>query len=186
VPVNREELHQGLKNAPDTSDKQVVKTKCFGSRLTAGALLLAFLSGLALPATAVGGDIAVVVRPDTPVDDLTLSQTRKLFLGERQFWNSNLGVTLLVRAPVARERDVLLKVVYRMSEAEFKQYWILKMFRQEAAEGPKIVFSGQMAAELVTALPGSVTFVDTTQVPKGLKVLRIDGKLPGEAGYPLK
>jgi hypothetical protein len=120
------------------------------------------------------------------VDDLTLSQTRKLFLGERQYWNSNLGVILLVRAPVARERDVLLKVIYRMSEAEYKQYWILKMFRAEAEGGPKTVYSTQMTVDLLTTLPGSVGFIDATQVPKGLKVLSIDGKLPGQAGYPLK
>ena len=60
------------------------------------------------------------------------------------------------------------------------------MFRAEAFEGPKIVYSNQMAAELVTALPGSVAFVDAAQVPKGLKVLSIDGKLPGQAGYPFK
>jgi hypothetical protein len=83
----------GLKNKPDRSDMYVVKTKYFGLRLTARALLLAFLSALALPAGAIEGDIAVVVRPDTPVDDLTLVQTRKLFLGERQFWNSNLGAS---------------------------------------------------------------------------------------------
>ncbi len=128
----------------------------------------------------------MVVRPDTPVDDLTLAQTRKLFLGERQAWNSNLGVTLLVRAPVARERDVLLKVVYRMSEAEFKQYWILKMFRAEAEGGPKTVYSPQMTVELLQALPGSVAFLDASQVPKGLKVISIDGKLPGQPGYPFK
>lgn len=154
--------------------------------LTARALLFALPSWLAFPAKAIGGDIAVVVRADTPVDNLTLSQTRRIFLGERQYWNPNLEVTLLVRAPIARERDVLLKVVYRMSEAEFKQYWILKMFRAEAFEGPKVVYSGQMAAALVTALPGSVAFLDMAQVPKGLKILRIDGKLPGDAGYPFK
>lgn len=158
----------------------------YGSRLTAGTLLLALASGLMLPAKVVGGDIAVVVRPDTPVDNLTLSQTRKLFLGERQFWAANLGVTLLVRAPIARERDVLLRVVCRMSEAEFKQYWILKMFRAEAAVSPKIVYSSQMTADLITALPGSVALVDASQVPKGLKILSIDGKVPGQAGYPFK
>ena len=135
---------------------------------------------------AAGADIAVVVRPDAPVDDLTLSQTRRLLLGDQQFWNSNLRVTLLLRAPAARERDVVLKVIYRMSEAEFRQYWISKMFRAEAASGPKVVYSNEMATELVSALPGSVAFVDAAQVPKGLKVLKIDGKLPGQPGYPLK
>lgn len=133
-----------------------------------------------------GADIAVVVRPDAPVDDLTLSHTRKLLLGEQQFWKSNLRVTLLIRAPTAREREVVLRVIYRMNEAEFRQYWISKMFRAEAASGPKVVYSNEMAADLVNALPGSLAFVDASQVPKGLKVLKIDGKLPGEAGYPLK
>lgn len=128
----------------------------------------------------------MVVRADLPVDGLTLAQTRKLLLGEQQFWNSNLRVTLLLRAPSARERDVVLKVIYGMNEAEFRQYWISRMFRAEAVSGPKVVYSNEMATELVNALPGSVAFVDATQVPKGLKVLKIDGKLPGQAGYPLK
>ena len=140
-----------------------------------------------LPSTlAATADIAVVVRPDTPVDDLTLSQTRKLLMGEQQFWNSNLRVTLLLRAPAAREREVVLKVIYRMNEAEFRQYWISKMFRAESTSGPKVVYSNEMATELVNVLPGSVAFVDASQVPKGLKILKIDGKLPGQAGYPLK
>lgn len=175
-----------LNNLPETPDDTAVVIRYLDSRLTAGALLLALLSGLALPAEAIGGDIAVVVRPDTPADDLTLFQTRKLFLGEQKFWSLSLGVTLLVRPPATRERDVLLRVVYRMTEAEFQRYWILKMFRAEAEAGPRIIYSDRMAAELVTALPGSVSFVDVTQVPKGLKVLRIDGKLPGQAGYPFK
>jgi hypothetical protein len=73
-----------------------------------------------------------------------------------------------------------------MSEAEFKQYWISKLFRDEATNGPRIVYSNEMADELVAAIPGSIAFVDATEVPKTLKVLRIDGKLPGEKGYPLR
>ena len=152
------------------------------------AALSAILTILALCAFAGAtgdGDIAVVVRPDTPVDNLTIGEIRKLLLGERQFWNSNLRVTLLIRAPSSRERDVVLKTIYQMSEAQFRQYWISKVFRAEASSGPKIVYSNEMATELVTAIPGSVAFVDSTQVPKGLKALKIDGKLPGDKGYPL-
>jgi hypothetical protein len=146
--------------------------------------LLAAVFSFAVPAA--GGDIAVVVRPDTPADGLSLAQTRKLLLGEQEFWNSNLRVTLLLRAPAARERDVVLRIIYRMNEAEFRQYWISKLFRAETSSGPKVVYSNEMATELVSSLPGSVAFVDATEVPKGLKVLKIDGKLPGQAGYPLK
>lgn len=141
-----------------------------------------------LPASAVAteGDIAVVVRPDTPVNDLSIAEMRRLLMGDRQFWSSNIRVTLLIRAPAAREREVVLKTIYHMTEAQFRQYWISKVFRAEAASGPKIVYSNEMAAELVNAIPGSVAFVEATQVPKGLKVLKIDGHVPGEKDYPLR
>jgi hypothetical protein len=73
-----------------------------------------------------------------------------------------------------------------MSEAQFRQYWIAKVFRAEAASGPKIVYSNDMAAEMALAVPGAVAFMDASQVPKGLKVLKINGALPGEKNYPLR
>ncbi|MBI3894402.1 MAG: hypothetical protein HY313_00580 [Acidobacteria bacterium] len=130
-------------------------------------------------------DVAIVVHPDVPVDNLSLAELRKIFMGDRQFWSSNLRVTLLVRAPVARERDVVLKTIYQMTEAQFRQYWIGKVFRAEAASGPKIVYSNDMATELVAGIPGSIAFVDASQVPKNVKVLKANGILPGEQGYPL-
>jgi hypothetical protein len=148
--------------------------------------LLLSAAYLALPPFATATDIAIVVRPDVPVDNLSFSELRKLLLGDRQFWASNFRVTLLMRAPGARERDVVLKTIYQMSEAQFRQYWIAKVFRAEAAAGPRIVYSNEMAAELAAALPGAVAFVDVSQVPKDLKVLKIDGHLPGDRGYPLR
>jgi ABC-type phosphate transport system substrate-binding protein len=143
--------------------------------------VLYFAGGRALAA-----DVAVVVHPDVPAQELDLSEVRKILLGDRQYWSSKLRVTLLIRAPVARERDVVLKTIYQMSEAQFRQYWIGKVFRAETTAGPKIVYSTEMAAELVAGIPGSIAFVDSARVPKGLKVLKIDGFLPGDKGYPLR
>ena len=145
-------------------------------------ILLTFL--IALPAFA--APVAIVVSPGTPVDDLSFADVRKLFLGERQFWNPKLRVVLLMRAPISRERDVVLRTIYQMSEAQFRQYWISKVFRADVAAGPKIVYSTETAYELVAAIPGAVAFVDASQVPKGVKVLRIGGMLPGDPGYPLR
>ena len=136
--------------------------------------------------TARGTDIAVVVHPDTPVTDLSLSEVRKVLLGERQYWNSKLPVVLLIRAPVARERDVVLRVIYQMSEAQFKQYWVAKIFRAEIVSPPKIVYSNDLQYDLVTAMPGAIAFVDARNVRPGLRVLRVDGHLPGERDYPLR
>src|SRR5437870_3331926 len=139
-----------------------------------------------LAQTAHGTDVAVVVNSDTPDADLSLAEVRKVLLGERQYWTSKLPVVLLIRAPVARERDVVLRVIYQMSEAQFKQYWVAKIFRAEVASPPKIVYSNDVQLELVSAIPGAIAFVDARNVRPGLKVLRVDGHLPGEQGYPLR
>jgi ABC-type phosphate transport system substrate-binding protein len=130
-------------------------------------------------------DIAVVVHRDVPVDNLSFAELRKILLGDRQFWSSNNRVTLLIRAPVAHERDVVIKNVLQMSEAQFRQYWIGKVFRAESSAAPKTVYTNEMAASLITNIPGSMAFIESTQVPKEAKVLRIDGLLPGDKGYPL-
>ena len=151
------------------------------------------LAGLAWtisgPSTVVAQEssaIAIVANPRTATSDLSFLELRKIFLGEKQFWDDNSRIILLVRAPVARERDVVLTKIYRMGEAEFQQYWIAKVFRAEVSSKPKIVYSSDMTSELVTVLPGAIGFLPADEVGSGMKVMRINGKLPGEAGYPLQ
>jgi hypothetical protein len=43
-----------------------------------------------------------------------------------------------------------------------------------------------MATELISVIPGAIAFIPQTDVKDGLKVVKIDGHLPGEPGYPLK
>ena len=149
-------------------------------------MLLTFVS-VQIPGSgfAQGTDIAIVVSSNVPVDNLTFAELRKLLLGDRPFWSSNLKVTLLIRAPAARERDVILRSVLQMSESQFRQYWIGKVFRAESAAAPKTVYSTEMAVSLVNSIPGAVAFIDSTQLPKDMKVVRIDGLRPGDKGYPL-
>jgi ABC-type phosphate transport system substrate-binding protein len=131
-------------------------------------------------------DIAVVVHPDVPVDNLSFAELRRVLLGDREFWSSGVRVTLLIRAPVARERDVAVKSICEMNEAQFRQHWIAKVFRNETPSGPKIVYSSEMAIDQVTRTPGAITFVEASRVTKAMKVLKIDGLAPGQAGYKVK
>ena len=131
-------------------------------------------------------DVAVVVNPAAPVNDLSLSEARKIFRGDKQYWSTDMPIVLLVRNPPSREREVILKKLYSMTESEFKQYWIAKIFRAEATTGPKIVYSNSMAADLVSVIPGAIAFMSAKDVNPNLKVVRIDGHLPGDPAYPLR
>jgi ABC-type phosphate transport system substrate-binding protein len=130
--------------------------------------------------------IAIVVHKNTDVDDLSLTELRSIFLAEQQFWADRTRIILLVRAPQSDERDFVLNRIYQMTEAQFRQYWIAKMFRAEVPRGPKIVFSTDMALDLVIAIPGSITFVRADKVTDDVKLVRVDGKLPNDVGYPLQ
>ncbi len=130
--------------------------------------------------------IAIVVHPDVVDHDITFIELRNIFLGEQQFWSNRKKITLLVRAPVSYERDIVLKRIYEMKESQFRRYWIAKIFRSEVTSGPKIVYSTDMANDLVKVLPGAITFMPASVVDDATRVLRIDGKLPGEEGYPLQ
>ena len=149
------------------------------------ALALACVLAGAQPAHAQNARVAIVVHPSAPVRNLSLDQLRRVFLAEQQFWPDGTRITLLVRAPQAPERSVVLARVYRMDEEQYRQYWVGKMFRAEVASGPQVVFNAHMAQQLVAEIRGAITFVPASDVAADARVLRIDGKLPGDAGYPL-
>lgn len=130
-------------------------------------------------------DVAVIVHAGVPDTALTLAELRKIYLGDRQFWPSGGPVTLVVPTPALPERSVLLNKIYRMTESQFKQYWIAKVFRAEAVASPKTAPTRAVALKLVELLPGALVLVRAGDVPKGYKRLRIDGLAPGEPGYPL-
>jgi len=81
---------------------------------------------------------------------------------------------------VAREREIVLRTIYQMTEAQFRQYWISKVFRAEAASGPRIVYSNEEALDWSARCQGPSVSSMSRKSPKGLKVLRVDGRLPGE------
>src|SRR5579871_5101622 len=114
-------------------------------------------------------DIAVIVNKDVPVDGLTLGELRKILLGDREFWTTGLRIALYIRAPIARERDAAVQTVCDMTEAQFRQHWIGKVFRAESASGPKIVYSSESTVETVARVPGAIAFVEMP-LAKGVKI----------------
>ncbi len=155
-------------------------------RLALTLTVAAVAVGLAPSAGSAQAPVAIVVHPQTGVDNLSFRDLRSIFRGERQFWDDGRRVTLLMRAPAATERELVLDRIYQMNENEFREYWIGKMFRAEVAAGPKLVYSSDMAQDLVRVIPGAITFVPLADVSSDTRVLRIDGQLPTDPQYPLR
>jgi hypothetical protein len=71
-----------------------------------------------------------------------------------------------------------------MTENEYKQYGTAQVFRGEAPAEPVALFSSGMQKEAVAVYPGAVALVNFQDVKPGMKMVRVDGHMPGEAGYP--
>jgi ABC-type phosphate transport system substrate-binding protein len=125
--------------------------------------------------------IAVVVNPGNSVRSISLAELRNIFLGTQQFWKDGTQIVPIVRAPSARERDVLLRRVVHMSELQFQHYWSKKPGR-----APIVVVSNGMQVATVSKEAGGIALVSTGDLHPGVKVLKVAGRLPGAAAYPLK
>lgn len=151
------------------------------------AALITALAPLVAPVIAqTQPDIAVIVHPDVAIENLTLADLRRILTGDREFWTSAGRVTIFIRAPIARERDAVVRDVCQMTEAQFRQHWIGKVFRAETPSGPKIVYSNESTIEQVSRTPGGIGFVQGPVTAKGVKVIKIDGRAPGQPGYRLR
>jgi len=151
-------------------------------RLTIAAAFL--IGGMVVHAQS-AGDLAIVVHPEAPVAQLSFTELRQLLKGERQYWKPDLPVVLFVRAPTSQERTAVLDVIYQMTEPQFNQYWIAKQFRAESSSAPTKLKSSELTQQFVGSTPGAIGFMAARDVKPGVKVLKIEGRLPGETGYRL-
>jgi len=130
--------------------------------------------------------IAVVVNPDNPITSISAADLRRIFAGDKQSWSNNLPVFPVVRASGAREREVLLAKVLKMSEQEYKHYWLQKVYSGEAHQEPVALFSNGMQLEAVRAKKGAIALISAQDVREGVKVIKVDGYTPGTPGYSFK
>jgi hypothetical protein len=132
------------------------------------------------------GDISIVVNSSNPVNDVSLSDLRNMLMGDRRFWKGNVRIKLILREPGTRDRDAVLVLLLRMDNKAFAAQWRAKVFRGEASEEPLSVASTSQVEQYLLENPGAITFTaGKIKAPK-LKVLRLEGKLPGDEGYTLR
>ena len=134
----------------------------------------------------ISSPLAVIVAPELEVDDISYDDLQKILFGDKKSWAPRKPITILLQAPLTSQRNYLISQHMGMTEPQFKQHWISKVFRAEVASGPKVILSNEMAVNLVTKIPGSIAFIEFDVVPDNVKVLTIDGKTPDDPAYQLK
>lgn len=149
---------------------------------------LILFAWVGLHAECVAGGLAVVVPRSNPTDGLSMAQLRKLVLGDVHTWPDKNKVTLISTEADGAVFKCLLSEAVRMTVPEYHKYLLNAEFRGDESLRIGVVNSSANAVRSVAASAGSFAVVEASSLTalKGtIKVLSINGKQPGESGYPL-
>src|SRR5262249_21280466 len=133
------------------------------------------------------GNYAVIVNPRNPAQNISAAQLRRFVLGEEKFWPGRIPVYLVLQDERSVEQTFVLKRLVNMSQSDYREHWSTLIFRGAAGSEPAQVPSNGLASGLVAAKDGALCIIRADNLPSNnsVKVLRVDGRLPGEEGYPL-
>jgi hypothetical protein len=133
---------------------------------------------------------AVVVHQSNATSNLRLSDLQAYFTGHGKRWPNGSNVVLVERSPGSPAFRYLLDRVLNMSAGEHKRRLVNIEFMGEAPVNLKVLNSEEAACKYVFNVPGSIALLEagSLQAPEcnGVRVVRIDGKLPAEEGYRLR
>jgi hypothetical protein len=145
--------------------------------LACAAALLSGNSGAAIK------NMAVVISAGSKISDVPLADLVKLCKGTQKNWADGRSFLLVVKNPEAPEMHVVAQKLFVDAGGDIKGA-IAKM--NEPRVVIKIVGSDEELMHMVEATPGAAGIIDVYSINSSVKVLRVDGKLPFDAGYAFK
>jgi hypothetical protein len=128
-------------------------------------------------------NMAVVISAGSKLSDVPLADLVKLCKGAQKSWGDGKNFLLVVKNPEAPEMHVVAQKLFVDAGGDIKGT-IAKM--NESRVIIKIAGSDEELLRIVEATPGAVGIIDVYSINSSVKVLRVDGKLPFDAGYTFK
>lgn len=119
--------------------------------------------------------LAVIANPEGTPSELSFSDLKSVFMGERQRWSS--GKKVLIALLKTRNKigvDVCDKV-FNMKPDEMNKYWLALVF-QGKASAPYFFNSTADLQDFVADNPGAIGIIDDSVTSADIKTILVDGK----------
>lgn len=129
--------------------------------------------------------LAVIVNKNNPVNDLPISELRRILLGERTSWRGSRKIVLLLPTVGSPERQTALHLL-AMDESMYKSHWAEISAGEAGNAAPIAAPATGIAVNLVAETEDGIAVVPLADVKGSVKILRIDGSLPGDPAYPIR
>jgi hypothetical protein len=145
--------------------------------------VLCFAALFAVAAAPAVKNMAVVTSAASKLSGISLADFAKFCKGTTKAWPDGKSFTIVMKNPDDPEMRSVLQKLFGGTPAEARAA-IAKL--NESRQVVKVVESDEELLRTVQATPGAIGVVDVYAINSSVKVLRVDGKLPFDIGYPLK
>jgi len=149
-------------------------------RAFAVCCFLAIFTTTAVPAVK---NMAIVASAGSKLTDVPLPDLVKYCKGTAKAWPDGKNFMIVMRNPEAPDMHGVVQKLFGATPGESRAA-IAKL--NDTRTTVKIVENDEELLKIVEATPGAIGVVDVYSINSSVKVLRIDGKLPFDVGYPLK
>jgi hypothetical protein len=153
-----------------------------------GLLVLFVLFGAApalTPSVSAEEDaLLVIVGIAFPSTDISFATLKEVFRGR----SASLEGRRLIpvnHPPESAPRIGFDRLVLRLKPAEVGRFWVDARIRDDGRP-PTTAGNSELAVRIVASLPNAVSYATRPMLSPKVKVLTVDGKSAGDAGYRLK
>jgi len=167
----------------DASGAHPPRPRCTRRRWLA-ALLLASLPELASGAGA-PIQIAVIVGPQTRLTNISMADLQRVFGAEVVTDDDGTRLLPINHPPRTADRAAFDRLVLGRDPDAVGRFWIDRRIRGGSGP-PRTVDNVQALRRAVSGLPGAISYLRTSLLTHDVQAIRVNGKLPGEPGYPLE
>jgi hypothetical protein len=150
-------------------------------------VVIAMLVGFSPRPVRAGNDVAlaIIVSPSSKLTNISLSDLRRVFESERLTDPDGNKLIALNHPPKTADRVGFDLVVLRMDSEAVGRFWIDRKIRGGSGP-PRTVESLATLRRVVEKLPGAIGYIRPGQLSNEVRAVRVDGKLPEDAGYPVR
>src|SRR5271170_197378 len=153
------------------------------TRLTLALLIL--LSVRVAAAQDKSVDLAIVVNESSLLEDISSEELTKIFKVERTRSPGGFKYVLAARDSGSPERNAALKEIYHMTDAEYKKFFLQATFTGNIQAAPRELTSAASVREFIASSPGAISYLRASETDDSVKVLKVNGKSPGDPDYPI-
>lgn len=148
-------------------------------------LAAALVSGTAF-AQDKADQLAVIVGKSSKLEDISSADLQKYFKAEKGKTPDGTKIVIVMLDVGRPERDAALKGIYKLSENDYNDFFVSATFTGAVTAAPKALPSPAAMKKYVGDTPGAIGYLRASEATDEVKVLKIDGKSPGDPAYSLK